>query len=133
MLQLRLWGFVPGSFMWQKPINHSCSLTGPLQHTRMHTNMHGHPHARGSAPAATNTEEHALLSPQTCPAVTPRTHARPSPQTIDSSILFVSQRLPPSLPTLIRAGKGLTGHQTCSGSSSAWQQEKEKQNHSITS
>lgn len=72
MLQLRLWSLVCGSFMWQKPINHSCSLTGPLQHTEAHTltpththtNMHEHPHARAPAPAATYTEEHALLSPK---------------------------------------------------------------------
>lgn len=45
MLQLRLWGFVCGSFMWQKPINHSCSLTGPLQHTLSHPHTHAHKHA----------------------------------------------------------------------------------------
>lgn len=68
MLQLRLWGLVCGSFMWQRPINHSCSLTGPLQHThlhpRTHTNMHEHPHVSASTPAATYTEEHALILPK---------------------------------------------------------------------
>lgn len=39
MLQLGCRVLVRGSFMWQRPINHYCSLTGPLQlaHTSMST------------------------------------------------------------------------------------------------
>lgn len=44
LLLLRLLGFVWGSFMWQRTINHFCSLTWPQQltHTHTHTRLCWH-------------------------------------------------------------------------------------------
>lgn len=113
MQQSGLRALVRDSLMWQKPINHPCSLTGALQHTLTpaHTQatcMSNHT-ACGHAPTATYTEGHAPFSPKTCPMIIPlkhthacvHTHSHPPHQTVDSSIL---RSLHPSCPTLISAG-----------------------------
>ena len=119
MLQLRLWGLGCGSFMWQKHINHSYSLTGPLQHTHLQTCMSTH---ASVPPPCCHIHTAARSSvPQTCPTITPPC-SRPSRQTITSSILYISVSIHPSIrpsislsitAALISTGDCFTSAQIC--------------------
>lgn len=78
MQQSGLRALVWDSLMWQKPINHPCSLTGPLQHTLTpaHTQatcMSNHP-ACGPAPKPHTQRDTPHFPPKTCPMIIPLKH-----------------------------------------------------------
>lgn len=124
MLQLKLLGLVCGSFMWQRCINHSFSLTGP-EHTHMLTCMSTHtsvllallPHKHRNTPSF---QPNMLGSPSFHPHVHPsHTHRLPHPSswfdkhknlsrwTITSAFIsfFTWQRLKEDTISTSRSGK----------------------------
>lgn len=82
--------------MWQKHINHSYSLTGPLQHTHTHLQTCMSTHASVPPPCCHIHRAARSSVPQTCPTITPP-RSRPSRQTITSSILYVYVSIRPSV------------------------------------
>lgn len=123
VLQFRLWGLVCGSFMWQKPINHSWSLTGPLLQTEAHTLTPTHTYKHAWAPTRPCLRPCCLIHrgarpnfTQTCPMTTPSPHAHVHTIKPSSHPSPIRPSLSPSISPSPRVDKRwqlLMSHQIC--------------------